>query len=174
MERAKVLAGIFDQKTVKILEKLLIKKDVFYLRELSKESGVSLATTYRIVQKLISIGLAQKTLQGKFTIYKLQKDSPIFSEIYTIIIGKKDDPLELLKTNLKENFQGQPILIYTLKGNKKIFIIGNVEPKYIENLTKLIQDKTGTKLNLLAISSDQFSKMQDMGLIGPGKAESIN
>ena len=174
MERVQVLSNLFDQKTVKILEKLLVKKDVFYLRELSKDSGVSLATTYRIVQKLLSMGLAEKTLQGKFTIYKLNKDSPIFLEIHTLIIGKKDDHIDLLKNNLREQFPSQPLLIYILKGNKKIFVIGNVEPDYIRNLTKLIKDKTGNKLDLLSISSDQFSKMQDMGLIGPGKAESIN
>jgi len=174
MERVRVLSSLFDQKTVKILEKLLIKKDIFYLRELSKESGVSLATTYRIVQKLISMGLVEKTQQGKFTIYKLKRNSIIFSEIYTVVIGKKDDPLELLKTNLKENFPSQPLLIYTLKGGKKIFVISSIEAEYIENLAKIIQDKTGTRLNLLSISSDQFSKMQDMGLIGPGKAESLN
>lgn len=175
MERAEVLSGLFDQKTIKILEKLLLKKDIFYLRELSKESGVSLATTYRIVQKkLISIGLAEKTKQGKFTIYKLRKSSPIFSEIYNIIIGQKADPIDLLKKALKESFPNQPLLIYILKEGNKVFIIGDVSPKYTENLTKTIQNKTDIKLELVAFSSDQFSKMQDMGLIGQGKAISIN
>ncbi len=174
MERTEVLAGLFDQKTVKILEKLLIKKDIFYLRELSKESGVSLATTFRIVQKLISIGLAQKTQQGKFTIYNLKRSAPIFSEVYNVIVGQEIDPIAVLKKNLKESSPSQPILIYVLKGGKKVFIISDIDAKHIENLGKTIQNKTGIKLDLLSISSDQFSKMQDMGLIGPGRAESIN
>lgn len=174
MERAQILSNLFDEKTVKILEKLLTKKDVFYLRELSKESGVSLATTYRIIQKLISMGLAKKTQQGKFTIYKLEKSASIFSEIYNIIIGQEIDPIEFLKKSLKENFPSQPILIYILKEGDKIFVIGNINTEYLEELAKTIYDKTGVKLDLLAISSDQFSKMRDMGLVGQGKAISIN
>ena len=50
--RIDLMSKIFDIKTVKVIEILLKKRGRFYLRDLSRESGVSLATTYRIVQKL--------------------------------------------------------------------------------------------------------------------------
>lgn len=174
MERQDLLARIFDEKTVKLLEKLLAKKDVFYLRELSKEADVSLATTYRIVQKLIALGLAEKSQQGKFTIYRLRTDSPAFAELRNVISGQASDPIETLQKLLRETFPEQPMMMYLLKDGKKVFIVGDINAEKVENIAKTIQSRTGAALNLLAISSDQFSKMQDMGLIGPGRAISID
>ncbi len=174
MDRSSVLANLFDEKTVKILEKLLLKKDIFYLRELSKESGVSLATTYRIVQKLLTMGLAEKTQHGKFTIYKLKRNSLVFTEIYNIIVGQEVDPIEYLQKTLKETLPKQPILLYILNDGNKVFIIGDVPAIITAQLSSKIHEKTGTKLELLAVSSDQFSKMQEMGLISAGKAINIH
>ena len=60
VERLNLLESVFDKKTVKILEELLNIKNIFYLRDLSKKTGVSLATTYRIIQKLVKLGIVEK------------------------------------------------------------------------------------------------------------------
>ncbi len=72
MDQQQLLATIFDKKTVAILQNLLKKKDEFYLRDLSRESKVSLATTYRIVSKLAELGLVHKNKKEKTTEYKIK------------------------------------------------------------------------------------------------------
>jgi len=91
MDKLKLLSDIFDKKTVDVIVKILSKEDIFYLRDISRESGVSLATTYRIAQKLVKIGLVKKDSLDKFTYYKIQKNSPVHDELAALFIGKKTD-----------------------------------------------------------------------------------
>ena len=49
---SKLLSTIFDEKIVAVLIVLLNKSNEFGVRELAREANVSIATTYRIIQKL--------------------------------------------------------------------------------------------------------------------------
>ena len=39
MDKLKLLSDIFDDKTVNVIIKILAKEDIFYLRDVSRDSG---------------------------------------------------------------------------------------------------------------------------------------
>ena len=172
--KSALLSNLFDAKTVDVLKKLLIKKDRFYLRDLSRETNVSLATTYRIVQKLAKLGLVLKEQNDKFTFYKLAKDSPAYRELYSLIIGTAPDPISALRTNLAEKY-GSDFSLYLLKGKeKKVFVVSNIaENKDVRAVVDEVSNKMGQKLNHLVIKPAQFKQMQEIGLINKAKLEII-
>jgi len=171
--KSALLATLFDAKTVEVLKKLLVKKDIFYLRDLSRETNVSLATTYRIVQKLTKLGLVSKEQKDKFTFYTLVKDSPVYKELYTLIIGTAPDPIATLRSELEK--KGKEFSLYLLKGReKKIFIVSaKLDDATVKPIIDKIAGKTGQKLNYLVLKPAQFNQMQEMGLIDKNKLEVI-
>lgn len=162
---AKLLSEIFDEKTVRVLESLLHKDEVFYLRDLSRESGVSLATTHRIVQKLLKMGLVAKVVKNKIIYYQLIKSSPMFKELYQMIVGTTADPLTMLKDKLQRAY-GEKASLYASKGGKRVFIIGNeINSDFLRETVNNIYNTTGKKLSVLTVSPIQFKQMKEMGLV---------
>ena len=168
--RSKLLANLFDKKTIEVLKKLLLKKDVFYIRDLSRETLVSLATTFRIVQKLVGLGLVTKDVQDKFTWYKLQRDSDIYKEIYALVMGATPDPIDMLKQQLKEKFAAAFNAFMTKDKDKKIFIVSDiVKQADVDEIANKIHEVAGSKPNYMVITPQFFDQMQTIGLISKEK-----
>jgi len=169
-EKSGLLSNLFDKKTVEILKKLLLKKDVFYLRDLSRDTNVSLATTFRIVQKLMALGLVIKEQHDKFTFYKIQRDVPIFSELSSLVLGDMSDPVQIIKKELKDQF-GPTFKIYQSRDkDKKIFVVSElVKPQTIEELSIKLQNQTGAKPSMMLVTTSFFEQMHTMGLINKEK-----
>jgi DNA-binding MarR family transcriptional regulator len=165
--RAVLLSSLFDRKTVELLKRLLLKKDVFYLRDLARETGVSLATTYRIVQRLCSLGLVKKEHKDKFTFYYLVRDSAIFTEIHDLVIGSAPDALAIFREKLASKFTN--FALYKDK-DKKLFIVGDgLSQTETLEIAKAVQDQTGTKINFMVLQPQMFENMQEMGLVNKEK-----
>ncbi len=170
VDQRALLTQIFDEKTVLVLEQILHKKDIFYLREVSKDSGVSLATTFRIVQKLVKMGLVDKDIQGKFNYYHIVRDTPIFEEIFSLIVGEKPNPEKIVKEYFDSKY-GDVVQIWVERKTKsKFFVVGEGISK--EDTTQVIADvkeRIGKKITALAISQEQFNQMKEMGMINSDK-----
>lgn len=169
-----LLANLFDSKTVEVLKKLLIKKDIFYLRDISRETNVSLATTYRIVQKLAKLGLVAKEQKDKFTFYTLVRDSPAYKELYALIIGTAPDPISALRIELESKY-GSNFSLYLLKGKeKKVFVVSSIaDNKAVKESVDKVSDKIGKKINHMVFTPAQFQQMQEISLIDRAKLENI-
>ena len=75
MTNKSILEQLFDEKKLKILRLFYSgKKEEFYLREISKKTGVPVATTFRITNRLAELGIIEQMEIKKFKLYKL-KDS---------------------------------------------------------------------------------------------------
>jgi len=159
--RVQLLSQLFDQKIVAIIEKLLLKKGIFYLRDLSKESEVSLATTYRIVQKLSDIGLVIRERQGKIIFYKVLRDSAVFKEVYDLIIGEPFNVIEIFKKKLKEVNKD----IKLIPHKDKMFVVGDIDQSIVNNIVSKISEQADSQLNILVISTQQYEQMRKIGLI---------
>lgn len=159
MKTTEILSALFDDKTVRVLDKLLDKKGIFYLRELSKEADVSLATTYRIVQRLLDMGLVEKQMRDKFTYYNIKTNSPMFDELCGLLRGKKAEPLEVFKEKIKN----MGVSVYVTKTNQ-LFVVGDT----ISGELKPALDELnagGKKYKHMVIKEDQFKQMAELGLI---------
>ncbi len=161
-----LLASLFDNKTVEVLKKLMDKKDVFYLRDISRDTGVSLATTFRIVQKLVGLGLVQKVRQDKFTFYTIVRGTPIYNEVSTLIVGSPTDPVQMLKIGLEARYASQ-FQLFGLEGNdKKLFIVGqSMDEEHVKQLMVKILEQTSVRYDYLVLAPQQFEQMKSIGLI---------
>lgn len=169
-EKSSLLANLFDKKTVEVLKKLLMKKDIFYLRDLSRETSVPLATTFRIVQKLVAIGLVGREHQDKFTWYKLNRDSAVFKEISELVFGTTPDPVETFKSVLKEKFNGFFHAYVTKDKDKKVFIVSEIiKSQEVDELSVKVVETAGSKPNYMVVTPALFEQMQNIGLISKEK-----
>jgi predicted transcriptional regulator len=169
-EKSVLLAQLFDHKTIEILKKLLLKKDIFYLRDLSRETSVSLATTFRIIQKLLGLGLVSKDHQDKFTFYRINRESQVYKEIYALVLGSTPDPIDLFKQLLKEKFVGLFQAYVTKDKDRKIFVVSeHISQTDADTLAQTVQATTGTKPNYMVITPTFFEQMQTIGLITKDK-----
>ena len=67
-----VLDGLLDKKVKNILTVLIRNKDeLFHLQKISKLSNVPIASSFRIVKRLASLGFIAVIRINKFKVYKL-------------------------------------------------------------------------------------------------------
>ena len=73
-----VIRQLLDKKTLKILDLLLKNKDkIFHLSTISNDSKVPIASTFRIINHLVSLGIVEFTVVGKMKIYKIASNEKI-------------------------------------------------------------------------------------------------
>ncbi len=172
--RSQLLANLFDKKTIEILKKLLLKKDIFYLRDISRETSVSLATTFRIVQKLMGLGLVAKEQQDKFSWYKLLRDTEIYKEVYSLVMGSTPDPADMVKQQLREKFAAAFQAFVTKDKDRKIIVISEmVKQADADAIISSVAESTGTKLNCIVMTPAFFEQMQTIGMISKDKLSAL-
>jgi len=67
-----IIRKLLDKKLIQILDLLFRNKGkYFHLSEISNASKTSLATTFRTVNRLVSLGIIDVTVLGKMKIYKI-------------------------------------------------------------------------------------------------------
>ena len=67
-----ILDGLVDKKVKNILDVFIKNKDgLFHLQKISKLSNVPIASSFRIVKRLASLGFIAVIRINKFKVYKL-------------------------------------------------------------------------------------------------------
>tara|TARA_Y100000310_G_C20587040_1_gene765974 strand:+ start:108 stop:629 length:522 start_codon:yes stop_codon:yes gene_type:complete len=164
--RFELLSSIFDAKTVSVIAALLKKKGRFYLRDLSRESGVSLATTYRIVQKLLSARVVLKDTKEKIEFYEINRSSKEFQELCGIFLESLKSPAEMFKELLSELHGTEPRVFSDKEDVNKVIVVSSLTDRsQLANITKQIEDETGLKFKTALFSSSQFIEMKNLGYI---------
>jgi len=70
-----VLDGLVDQKTNSVMSVFFSSPDKFFhINKVSQESGVSLASTFRIMNALVDLDIIEFQTISKFKIYRLKKN----------------------------------------------------------------------------------------------------
>jgi uncharacterized membrane protein len=69
-----LIRQLLDRKTLKILD-LIIKNrsKFFHLSDISSKTKVPIGSTFRIVNRLFSLGIIDSTTIGKMKIYRISK-----------------------------------------------------------------------------------------------------
>jgi len=71
----------------------------FYLRQLSRRTGISLGPVQREIRQLVDAGLVTKEALGSQTLYRANQASPVFQEMRSLVaktVGVHDVLLEAL------------------------------------------------------------------------------
>jgi hypothetical protein len=172
MESQKILEGLFDKKMLTILKLFLKKKDQqFYLKEISKQAKVPLATTHRILSKLLELEVIERVKIKHLKVYKLAENEKttylesVFEEKKTIL----DEFVEL--ANKIDGIK--TIMIYGREEKEKanLLIIGDgVDNSLIREIIVRIKEKYNFTITHLVLTEVQYQQMAAMNLY-PGKKE---
>ncbi|MBN2368746.1 helix-turn-helix domain-containing protein [Candidatus Woesearchaeota archaeon] len=164
MEPQEILENLFDSKIVSIL-KFFMKNDSgeYYLREISRMTRVSPASTFRILNKLVKIG-ALKLKEIKT------------AKLYSLNSNKTTDFLKtLLEVDVIDAFVDQAsrldgveeILLLGEKGKTKanLLLLGvNIDSNALKAISGELRQKYDYTVNTMSLNRDQYEQMSAMGL----------
>lgn len=166
MEEINVLEGLFDTKILKIVRLFLNEKEnQFYLREISNKVSVPVATTFRIVKKLLELGLIQEIKIKKFKLYMLKEGSN--TKFLESFIREEKRILDLFIDKIKVLSGINSVILHgkEMKDRANLLIIGeNIDSNAIKQLCGEIKDKYNFTISSLTLTEDQFTQMSSMGL----------
>lgn len=168
MDVQAVLRQLFDEKKIDILDVFFGSPgEEFYLREVAEKAGVSAATTYRIVNKLVDIDVLEVVRHKKTKFYMLA-DNDITAQLDELF-EEDVDPLELFVSHVRALDGVHKIVLHEKSGEKNnVLVVGaGLDSEAVNAKAKAIRDEYDFDLVVLTLSEDQYGQMSDMGLF-PG------
>ena len=172
MKPYEVLGNLFDKKILNILRLFIKNNDKeFYLREIARNTNVSAASTYRIINKLLKMDVIELRKEKTAKLYRL-KDNEITEFLESII---EIDALDFFVEKVSEVNNVEEILLLGKKKDNKanLVILGNnIDSEKITFLTKVTKQNHNFNINHITISRRQYSRMLDMGLY-PGNKKTL-
>jgi hypothetical protein len=158
--------GLIDSKITAVLHFFISNPDKeFCLNEVSEGSKVPLATTHRILKRLIKQNLIIFKKIKSLRVYKLNPNDAI-SYLKPLFEDSDAHLTEFVDLVCKDPFV-HSILRYgkETKDRVNILIIGrNVNAEAIKTAVYAIKEKYDITLNTLVLEPDQYQQMLDMGL----------
>jgi len=166
MENLKILEDLFDIKKLKVLRLFYREKGKkFYLREVAKEAGVPLATTYRIMQKLVALNLIDIITLSKFKVFVLaQNENTIFLESF---LKESKKIMNYFIDELKKISEIEAVILHGDEEQDKanVLMIGeNIDPNTIKRICGFIKEQYNFTISALTLTKEQFAQMSSMGL----------
>lgn len=166
MSNLKLLEELFDKKKLKIIKFFLQNKEKeFYLRELSKETTTPIATTYRIVRKLVNLELLREIKIKKFKLYKINESKDI--EFLESFLKEGKRIIEMFVEKAKAIANVESIIMHGEETETKanIFLIGEgIDSNEIKKICAEIKEKYNFIISPLTLAKEQFEQMSRMGL----------
>lgn len=167
MAEAEILKSLIDDKLVKVVKLYVNNPDQeFYLREVSKKTGVSPASTHRILKKLTKKKILIKNKKKHLITYKINKKN---SDMFFNVFEDRKNAIETFKNYVKglENVEKIVLTGKSDKNKASILIVGNTDKNDAIRLKTLeIKEKYGFKIIHLIISKNQYEQMDMMGMHG--------
>lgn len=166
MEAKDILEQLIDPKTLKII-RIFFEDDKkqFYLREISKLTEVSPASSFRIINKLVNLKIIELLISAKFKTYKLADNET--TRFLGQLIKKQKQILQILVTRLKEIEGLEEVILYGKEEKDKanILLIGtNIPADLAKDICTSIQEEFNYTIKPLTLTREQFDQMDSMGL----------
>jgi len=166
MKDIETLESLFDNKILAILAVLV--NDMtggLYLREISKYTSVSDASSFRIIKKLISLEIVEQVRIKKLKLYKFKHTER--SDFLYKILKKDVQVIEMFVNETKVLHGVQAVLLHGKQGNQRanVLIIGSdVDNAKIKEICGNIKEKYKFIISPLVLTAEQFKQMSSMGL----------
>jgi len=164
MVKKEVLSNLIDKKKAAILKLLINSTDELYLKEISEKARVPLASTFRILQELVSQEILERKEWKNSKTYKCKEnDKMIF--LRDLFYEEFDGLSEFVK-NVKIIEEIQEIILHgTKKKNKaNVLLIGNnINADKIDQVCNEIKEK-GFEITFMPLTKEQYNQMAKMGL----------
>ncbi len=166
MQELDFLMDLFDRKMVEILRLFLqFPEKKFYLKEVSDSSDVSMASSHRILTKLVKLSVLDEIKISKFKVYQLLKNDR--SAFLGSFIKQSVKVLEMFVDSIK-NFPGvEMVILHGKEADNKanILIIGeNVSKSDVKHVSADLREKYNYTISYLTLTHEQYGQMSEMGL----------
>jgi len=164
MEPQEILTELFDNKVLNIL-KFFLKDETgeYYLREISRLTKVSPATTYRILNKLVALEILSVKEIKTAKLYSLQQNKSIDFLKNLVEV----DVIQFFVEQASKLENVEEILLLGNKGRTKanLLLLGtNIDTGKIKLLTGEIKEKYDYTINQMTLIREQYEQMSAMGL----------
>ena len=167
-----LLESLFDKKILNILRLLINRKEQkFTLKEISKYSRVPLASTFRIINKLVLLEIIQVSRIKHLKIYSLSQNEK--TRYLEIIIKENKTIIEEFIESINKIPGIQTVILHGKQEKDKayILVIGeNIESSLVRQAVVLIKEKHNFTITHLILDEDQYNQMAAMNLYS-GKKE---
>lgn len=166
MEAKDILEHLIDPKTLKII-RIFFEDDKkqFYLREISKLTQVSPASSFRILNKLVNLKITELILSAKFKTYRLADNET--TRFLGQLIKKQKQILQILVTRVKDIKGLEEVMLYGKeeKDKSNILLIGtDISSETIKDICSSIKEEFSYTITPLILTREQFDQMNSMGL----------
>ncbi len=166
MPDSDLIKQLFDKKIIRVISVFVKnKKKQFYLREISRLSNVSPATTYRILKKLLNAKVIREIRIGKFKAYEIIDDQRL--KALEGLIKEEPRPLDEFIHNISL-LDGIDSVILHGKATPKsanLLVIGKDETNaQVSEIASKIKKEHRFSIDFLILSDMQFSQMNRLGV----------
>ena len=167
MQHQELLEKLFDKRIIAILNVLINdnSEEGLYLREISKLSKVSAATTYRILQKLKALQVIREIRIKKSKFYKSIRSRR--TEFLFQMLKKDIQVLQIFIEQIKEIREIQTAILHgeqTAKRANLLLIGQHIDTGRIKEICGSILDKYHFTVSPLILTPEQYEQMSSMGL----------
>lgn len=166
MEDVNFLEQLFDAKTLRIL-KLFLRdsQSTYYLREVSKLTGVSLASTYRILNRILKLNIIEQVQIKRFKVYKLASNKRV--DFLEQFLKEEKRILESFVDQIRTHAGIQAVILHgdAQPDRANVLLIGeNIDTNELKRLCAEVKEKYNFTISPLTLTQEQFNQMSSMGL----------
>lgn len=166
MQESIIIQELFDKKILNILNVFFDdKENEFYLREIAKLGGVAPATTFRIINKLLKLGIIDVIKIKKIKLYKLSDN--IYTAYLETFLKNKKRAMDVIIDKLKEINNINQIILHGKETDSKanLLLIGsNIDDAKVKSIVIDAKEQHNFILSCLTLSYEQYDNMVSMGL----------
>lgn len=158
---------LFGSRTrVLILSKLVMNANSsMYIRQLSKEIGLTFSVVYKEIENLKDLGLVTEERKGKLRLFTINKNSVIYDELRKLLL-KTTALGQQLKSSLPELKKAKYALIYgsIARGEElktsdvDLLVIGDIAEENLIAGIRKVEEKIGREINYILWSEREFER----------------
>lgn len=169
-----ILASLFDEKLMSIL-RLFFQFDQkkFYLKEISDNAKVSMATTHRILTKLVKLGIVDEIKISKFKVYQLARNEK--TDFLASFIKESVKVLDMFIDMIKKDQNIESVILVGKESDSKanVLILGEeIDTEKVKIATSEIKENYNFTITYISMPQSQYEQMSSMGLY-PGTKKEI-
>ncbi len=164
MEPQEILGELFDNKILAILRFFLKNdNDEYYLREISRNTKVSPASTYRILNKLVAMNVLLVNEIKTAKLYTLEKNKTV--DFLKSLVEVDIVQFFVEQASKLENIDEILLLGTRSKNKANVLVLGNnVDSSQVKLLCGEIKEKYDFTINQMILAREQYEQMSAMGL----------
>ena len=169
MRRIDILRDLFDEKIIKITSLFLEEPEKpFSLTQTASSANVNVATTMRILDKLVKKEILELIVMGKSKFYKLKQSEKTLALNKLL---KREEHLTEFLDRIKQHPRVRKLILESKTADSaKLLIVGEYLPtEGINSLIDEIRRKYNFIIQFVIISEKQFEQMEKQGFYDIGK-----